>query len=431
MGKKRIVYAVLAGSLVLNCMFVFAGCMGSWDFSSFFQAQDQGGQEESYETGVADAASHADEIAAKLGTIDEIINNYYLNESEIDEEAMIEGMYAGYVAGLGEAYTTYYTAEEYADLMESSSGEYSGIGVSVSQNVETGIITVVNPFENGPGYEAGIRKDDILYAVEGEEVTGEDINNVVAKIKGEEGTTVNLTVYRPSTGEYLDLTVERRVVQNPTVTYEMLENNIGYIQITEFDKVTVEQMNAAIDDLSVQGMKGLIFDVRDNPGGRLDSVCSMLDRILPEGDLIVYTMDKDGNREDHYAQDADTLDIPMIVLVNGNSASASEIFTAALQDYGKATIMGTTTFGKGIVQVILPLDDGSAVKVTQSQYYTPNGVCIHGEGVTPDIEVELETGSEAATDGGTAADSETAAEDENDIDNQLQAAIDQMKTMIQ
>lgn len=411
MGKKKIVFVVLACSLVLNCMFIFAGCMGQWDFSSLMNGFSQSGEDEIvYETGEADASSHAAQIQEKLSKIDEVINEYYLNESDIDEEKMIEGIYSGYVAGLEENYTTYYTAQEYSDLMESSSGEYSGIGVSVSQNVETGIITIVNPFENGPGYEAGMRKDDILFAVEGEEVTGTDINSVVAKIKGESGTSVNLTVYRPSTEEYIDMTVERRVVQNPTVTSEMKDGNIGYIQVTEFDEVTVEQFNTAISQLQSQGMEGLVVDLRDNPGGLLSSVCDMLDRILPEGDLLVYTMDKDGNREEHYAENEDTLDLPMIVLVNGNSASASEIFTAALQDYGKATIMGTTTFGKGIVQVILPLGDGSAVKVTQSQYYTPNGICIHGEGVTPDIQVEYDAQSET--------------------DNQLDAALAQMQTML-
>lgn len=408
MGKKKIVYVVLACSLIVNCMFLFAGCMGQLDISSIFSGRSD--QEPVYETGEANSANNASEIREKLSKIDAVINEYYLNESEIDEEKMIEGIYSGYVAGLGENYTTYYTAQEYADLMESSSGEYSGIGVSVSQNVETGVITIVNPFENGPGYEAGMRKDDILFAVEGEEVTGQDINSVVAKIKGEAGTTVDLTVYRPSTDEYIDMTVERRVVQNPTVTYEMKDGNIGYIQVTEFDEVTVEQFSTAISDLQGQGMQGLVVDLRDNPGGLLSSVCDMLDRILPEGNLLVYTMDKDGNREEHYAEDEDSLDLPMIVLVNGNSASASEIFTAALQDYDKATIMGTTTFGKGIVQVILPLDDGSAVKVTQSQYYTPNGVCIHGEGVTPDIEVEYDASSEN--------------------DNQLDDALEQMKTML-
>lgn len=428
MGRKRFLYVVLAVSLILNCTFLFAGCMGPWDFSGLFdtasgQTQTDGGQDPTgSETpdGVADASSHAAEIQEKLSQIDQVINDYYLNDGEIDEEAMIEGIYSGYVAGLGEDYTTYYTAQEYDDLMESSSGEYSGIGVSVSQNLNTGIITVVNPFENGPGYEAGMRKDDILFKVAGEEVTGVDINQVVAMIKGEEGTTVDLTVYRPSTDEYLDLTVERRVVQNPTVTWEMKEDGIGYIQITEFDKVTVGQFSEAIADLQSQGMKGLIFDLRDNPGGRLDSVCAMLDRVLPAGNLLVYTMDKDGNKEEYYTEDEDSLDVPTVILVNGNSASASEIFTAALQDYGVATVMGTTTFGKGIVQVILPLGDGSAVKVTQSKYYTPNGVCIHGEGVAPDVEVEYDREAANSDDAGG----------EDAIDNQLEAALEQVKTMV-
>lgn len=416
MGKKRILYVILAVSLVLNCTFVFAGCTGSWKLSALLESvsdgdsQTDGEEDQGGTSGVADASSHAKEIEEKLSKIDEVINSYYLNDTEINEEDMIEGIYSGYVAGLGEDYTTYYTAEEYDALMESSSGEYSGIGVSVSQNLNTGVITIVNPFENGPGYEAGMRKDDILYKVEGEEVTGVDINQVVAMIKGEEGTTVDLTVYRPSTDEYIDMTVERRVVQNPTVTWEMKDDGIGYIQIAEFDEVTIEQFNNAVDDLMSQGMKGLVFDLRDNPGGRLDSVCQMLDRLLPEGNLLVYTMDKDGNKEEYYAEDEDSLDIPMVVLVNGNSASASEIFTAALQDYGTATIMGTTTFGKGIVQVILPLGDGSAVKVTQSKYYTPNGVCIHGDGVTPDIEVEYDKEAES--------------------DNQLDAAVEQVKSMV-
>ena len=190
----------------------------------------------------------------------------------------------------------------------------------------------------------------------------------------------------------------------------MKEDGIGYIQVTEFDEVTIEQFDNAIEDLQSQGMKGLIFDLRDNPGGRLDSVCQMLDRLLPKDQLLVYTMDKDGNKEEYFAEDEDALSLPMVVLVNGNSASASEIFTAALKDYKAATIMGTTTFGKGIVQVILPLGDGSAVKVTQSKYYTPNGICIHGEGISPDIEVEYDR--------------------ESDNDNQLEAAMEQVRTMI-
>ena len=266
---------------------LFAGCMGQLDISSIFSGRSD--QEPVYETGEANSANNASEIREKLSKIDAVINEYYLNESEIDEEKMIEGIYSGYVAGLGENYTTYYTAQEYADLMESSSGEYSGIGVSVSQSIETGVITIVNPFENGPGYEAGMRKDDILFAVEGEEVTGQDINSVVAKIKGEAGTTVDLTVYRPSTDEYIDMTVERRVVQNPTVTYEMKDGNIGYIQVTEFDEVTVEQFSTAISDLQGQGMQGLVVDLRDNPADFFP-VCAICWTVSCRREIFLFTL---------------------------------------------------------------------------------------------------------------------------------------------
>lgn len=351
-----------------------------------------------------------DRIENKLDLIDQLVSQYYLNQDDIDVDQLEENIYYGYLAGLDEPYTTYYTAEEYQRVMESSSGEYSGIGTYVSQDVTTGIITFVNPFEEGPAYGAGIRNGDVLYAVEGEEVTGEDLNDVVARMKGEEGTDVNLTIYRSDGDQYIDVTVTRQNVEVPTVEYEMLEDHIGYIQITEFDDVTVEQFKEAVDDLQSQGMEKVIFDVRDNPGGLFSSVCDILDVLLPQ-ELLVYTEDKDGNREETYAEDDDALDIPMAVLVNGSSASASEIFTGALKDYDKAEIIGTTTFGKGIVQSIIPLSDGSAVKITTSKYYTPSGVCIHDIGIDPDIEVEAEADT---------TDSEAA-------DDQLQSAIDYLQ----
>lgn len=336
-----------------------------------------------------DVSERYAEIENKLEYLDQIIDAYYLNDDEVDVDAMIEGIYAGYISGLDEDYTTYYTAEEYKEVMESTSGAYSGIGVVVSQNRNTGIMTVLRPFEGAPGYEAGMLKDDILYKVAGEEVTGEDISKVVAKIKGEEGTTVDITVYRPSTDEYIDMVVERRLVEIPTVEGQMLEDNIGYIQIAQFDEVTTEQFEEVLKDLENQGMEGLIVDVRDNPGGVLDTVCDMLDIILPK-ELLVYTEDKNGRREEKWADDDSVLDLPMVVLANENSASASEIFCGTLQDYNRAEIIGTTTFGKGIVQVVVPLTDGSAVKVTTSTYYTPLGRSIHGIGIEPDVEVALD-----------------------------------------
>ena len=344
-----------------------------------------------------------DYIESKLTLMDQIIDEYYLYEDEIDEKKLEEMIYLGYMAGLEEAYTTYYTAEEFEDVMESSSGTYSGIGAYVSQNINTGIITIVNPFEGAPAANAGVKKDDILFAVEGEEVTGMDLNMVVAKLKGEEGTTVKVTMYRSSEDEYVDLEIIRAVVNVPTVTHKMLENNIGYIQLTEFDTVTVEQFNFAVEELTAMGADRFVFDLRDNGGGLLSSVCDILDTILPKG-LLVYTEDKNGNREEEWATDPECLDVPMVVLVNGHSASASEIFTGALKDYDKAEIIGTKTYGKGIVQSIIPLQDGSAVKLTVSEYFTPDGVAIHGIGIEPDIVVEYDAESEE--------------------DNQLQAAID-------
>lgn len=354
-------------------------------------------------SGASRIGDRYEKIEMKLTAIDQIIDDYYLYEDEIDEDQLEEMIYLGYVSGLNEAYTTYYTEEEFTDFMEASSGTYSGIGAYVSQNMNTGIITIVNPFEGAPAYNAGVRKDDVLFAVEGEEVTGLDLNMVVAKLKGEEGTTVHVTMYRSSEEKYIDFEIVRAVVNVPTVSHRMLENNIGYIQLTEFDEVTVEQFNLAVEELTEQGMERLIFDLRDNGGGLLRSACDILETVLPKG-LLVYTEDKNGNREEEWAKDPDEIDVPMVVLVNGNTASASEIFVGALRDYDKAEIIGTTTFGKGIVQTIIPMTDGSAVKVTTSEYFTPDGIEIHKIGVEPDMVVEYDNEAEE--------------------DNQLQAAID-------
>lgn len=385
MNKKNFV-SFAAGLAVMGV--VWAGVSGVQSY----RGQSTGRLEQRY-----------DEIEEKIDKIDKLISSYYLNPEDIDLDKLEQGIYAGYVAGLEEDYTTYYTPEEFASVMESTSGKYSGIGAYVSQNMSTGLITIVKPFEGGPAAEAGIQKDDILYAVEGEEVSGEDLNMVVAKLKGEEGTSVQVTIYRASEDKYIDVEVTRAVVDVPTVSYRMLEDQIGYIQISEFGEVTAEQFAAAAEDLEAQGAQSFIFDLRDNGGGLLDSVCDILDTVLPK-ELLVYTEDKDGNREEEWALDDDRIDVPMAVLVNGNTASASEIFTGALKDYDEAEIIGTTTFGKGIVQSIIPLSDGSAVKLTSAKYYTPSGVCIHGTGIEPDKVVEYDREAEE--------------------DNQLRAAMD-------
>lgn len=333
-----------------------------------------------------------EDIGYKLETLEEALELCYLND--FDAEAVEDGIYKGMVNSLGDPYTVYYNEQEYAEFMESSSGTYCGIGVMVSQNMTTGIITVVRAFKNGSSYEEGILPGDIIYKVEEEEVTGIDLNTVVSKIKGEEGTYVNVTIVRENlsggAAEELTFRLERRQVEVDTVEHEMLDKEIGYILVTAFEEVTADQFRAALDDLEDQGMKGLIIDVRDNGGGLMDQVCEMLDRLLPEG-LIVYTEDKYGERSEVRSDAKESFDKPLVVLVNGNSASASEIFAGAIQDYGIGTILGTQTFGKGIVQTILPLTDGTAMKVTISKYYTPKGQDIHGVGITPDVVLDLDT----------------------------------------
>lgn len=327
-----------------------------------------------------------DQIMSKLSYLEKLVDNYYLEDvANVD---FADGIYKGFIASLDDPYSTYYTKEEYNALMESSSGVYCGIGATVSQNADTGVITIVKPFKDSPAYKAGILPGDIIYKVDGEEVTGMDLSEVVSNMKGVEGTTVKITIIREGENDPIDYTITRAKIEVPTIEWQMLDNKIGYIIITEFDEITVTQFNKAVTELKAKGMKGLIVDVRDNPGGLLDSVVQILDRILPP-ELIVYTEDKYGNREEENAVDTKKLTIPMAVLINGNSASAAEIFAGTLKDYKVATIIGTTSFGKGIVQKVIPLSDGTAVKLTISKYYTPSGKNIHKIGITPDIKVEL------------------------------------------
>ena len=320
----------------------------------------------------------------KLDMLEALIDLYYLGEA--DEEDLVEGVYGGLVEGLGDPYSVYYTQEELDAMLETASGTYVGIGVTVTQDVKTGQITLLNPTEGGPADLAGVKSEDILLEVDGEAVTGQDLNAVVSRIKGEEGTAVTLTVQRGASR--LELEAVRETIETQTVSYEMLDGQIGYLYILEFDEVTTAQFTEALAALENEGMEKLIIDLRDNPGGNVQVVCDILDRILPEG-LIVYTEDKYGEREEYWSDADNYLDCPLAVLINENSASASEIFAGAVKDYGAATLVGTRSYGKGVVQSILDLGDGTAVKLTVSKYYTPNGNNIDGVGIEPDVEVEI------------------------------------------
>lgn len=355
-----------------------------------------------------------DDVIEKIDTLMQVIDYYYLYDYDKDE--MVDAIYKAVMSSLGDPYTVYYTADEFNAFMESSSGSYCGIGVVVQQNMQTGLVTAVRPYEDCPGYEAGIRPGDLILAVDGTEITGMDLNTAVALIKGEEGTSVTITLQRDE--EVFDVEVTRRQIDVKTVNYRMMDDNIGYIQIEEFDEVTSDQFSQALDSLIEQGMEALVIDIRNNPGGILDTVVAMLDELLPEG-TIVSVKDRNGTAQE-YTSDADTkLTVPLTVLINGNSASASEIFAGAIKDYGVGTLVGTTTYGKGIVQTAFSLSDGTGVKITIEDYYLPSGKSIHKVGVDPDVEIDLPEELKTYV---------TIPEDE---DVQLQKAIEILKEQLQ
>ena len=292
----------------------------------------------------------------------------------------------GYVAGLGDPYSVYYDKEETEDLLASTEGKYAGIGALMAQDQETLEITVQEVYEDTPAEDAGMKNGDVLLSVDGKDVTGMSLSDVVDLVKGEENTKLTVTVRRD--GSSIDMELTRKIVENRTVKTEMKEGGVGYLKITEFDSVTYEQFQNGLETLEKEGMTALVVDLRDNPGGNLDTVCQILDLLLPEG-TIVYTEDKNGERVDTKTSDDEhQFTKPLAVLVNGRSASASEVFSGAVQDYGTGTIIGTQTYGKGIVQTLYSLSDGSCLKLTTAQYFTPDGRNIHGEGITPDIVVE-------------------------------------------
>lgn len=353
---------------------------------------------------VTDSDGIGSEVEGKLNAIDSVLESFYFGD--VDDETAKDNIYKAYLSSYGDKYTMYYTADEYKALKESTNGKFYGIGAVCQLSGEGGVL-LVDVYDNGAGYQAGLRSGDRVVNVDGRDITGMELSSAVALIKGDKGTSVTLEVIRGT--ERLTFSAVRDAVEAKTVSYTLLDNNIGYLSISQFEEVTTKQFKAAVEDLQSQGMKGLVIDIRNNPGGLLDTVVGMLKYMLPDG-LIVYTEDKQGNRKEYKGQDNDEFNLPLAVIVNGNSASASEIFAGAIQDYGKGTIIGTQTYGKGIVQTVKPLTDGSAIKFTIAKYFTPKGQDIHGKGVTPDMAVEYDTDA--------------------DVDTQLDAAIKNVEAQI-
>ncbi|MBQ7839409.1 MAG: S41 family peptidase [Lachnospiraceae bacterium] len=406
MNRKRSFVGGMIAGVVLT---LFLGC-GYYAGKQLYQAVRYGSSAVSLSSGESGTIGNVSTVQ-KLNVLEDMIDEYFLEE--VDEKALEQGVYRGVIDALDDPYSTYYSVEELEELQNKTQGIYYGIGARVGIDTDTELARIAGVIPGTPAEEAGLLANDLIYKVDDVMVQGMDLSSIVAKVKGDEGTTVHLTIIREGESDYLEFDVVRRKLENETVVHKMLEDNIGYIQIVEFDDVTVDQFTDALATCKGSGMEGLILDLRGNPGGNLSTVCEISRMMLPKG-LIVYTEDKEGNREEYTCDGEHPFEYPLVVLVDGNSASASEILAGAIKDYGIGTLVGTTTFGKGIVQRIMQLSDGSAVKLTVSKYFTPNGNDIHKIGIEPDVEVAFE--SEPYLEDGT--------------DNQLNKAVEVLKEKI-
>ncbi len=357
----------------------------------------------------------SEEAISKITALEGLIELNYLGE--IDPEAEENGLYKGLVESLNDPYSEYYTAEEYEDNFTRVTKQYYGIGATLTQDPDTNLVSVVYVYPDTPAERAGLKVGDILFSVDGIEGSSVTLDEYVDQIRGEAGSSIHVVVVREGVDEDLEVDITREEITLPTVQSEMLDDDIGYLYISNFAANTAEEFEEAVEDLTKQGMKAMILDVRYNPGGILSSVVQILDDILPQG-TVVYTEDKYGKRTDEVSDDEHVMHLPIAVLINENSASASEILAGAIRDYDYGTLIGTTTYGKGVVQKTFALNDGSAVKLTIEEYFTPDGENINGKGIAPDIELEYEfLGGD---------------EDEYDysLDNQVQKAVEVLKEQL-
>lgn len=412
-GKKYFYCGLITGLAV--ALLIVSGAYLANRIEAYITAHNNVASNATGENAEASEEKHTEavtpDMVRKLSVIEEVIDTYFYQE-DVDKKKLEEGAYRGMVEALGDPYSEYFSKEELEQLYQDSQGIYYGIGAYVSLDKATGLARISGIIAHTPAEEADLRENDIIYKVDDEDVYGLTLTETVSLIKGEEGTTVKLTLIRD--GLEIEKDVVRRKVESPTVNSEMFDNGMAYIQITEFDTITVDQFAEALAVAKGSDMKGLILDLRSNPGGNLGAVVEIARMLLPEG-VIVYTEDREGNRDEYTCDGTKQLRVPMVVLVNGNSASASEILAGSIKDYGIGTLLGTQTFGKGIVQRPVELSDGSAVKLTISTYFTPKGINIHGVGIEPDEVCEF--------------DSDRYYSDEK-YDNQLERAKELLGSMI-
>ncbi len=328
----------------------------------------------------------------KINQVKSLIDQHYMGD--VDEQNITDYIFVGMIAGLNDPYSAYYTKEEYDLLSEYQNGYYTGIGITVANRADDNALLITGVVDDGPADKAGVREDDIIKKINGTDADGIMATEAASLIQYSDTDDIELSIYRESTGESFDLTIKKESMEREIVTSEILDNNIGKISISSFTGVTEEHFKEALDDMKEKNVNGLIIDLRDNGGGLVSSVTNVLRDILPEG-VIFSTVDKDGNKKETACDGENELEIPLVVLVNGNTASASEIFAGAIQDYQKGTIVGTQTYGKGIVQDVYKLNDGSVIRLTVSHYYTPNGNDIHKKGITPDVVVDQDENTEA------------------------------------
>lgn len=395
MGKKQFFIGLVTGVLIsaflgavgLSAKIIYDNLQEKAEVKQIAKEREETAQNVSDQVGSSTSVLTDGDFLKKVMLMENMIDLYYIEDVSSDD--IKEGIYDGIMASIDDPYACYYTEDELKDMTQDMQGIFYGIGAVLTLDSDYSCPRITGIIADSPASESELRIDDLIVEVDGTDVVGMDLTEAVDLIKGPENTDVTLTVYRKATSDELEITITRRKVETPSVTYEMLEDNIAYIAISEFDNITSNQFKTALDDMKSQGMKALILDLRGNHGGVLGAAVDIANEILPKG-IVVYTEDKYGKREEYSSTGDNELEVPMVVLINGESASASEILAGAIKDYGTGTLMGTTSFGKGIVQRVVGLGDGSAIKLTVSHYYTPLGNDIHKVGIEPDIEVEFD-----------------------------------------